>query len=63
LENVMKTMVSVLLAFAVGCSTASEWPSASRPYKNRRDLVRKGVLSEAKFDRIRGEVDVDHEKE
>jgi DNA uptake protein ComE-like DNA-binding protein len=36
---------------------------ANRPYTQRRDLVRKGVLSEAKFDRIRDEVYVDHEKD
>lgn len=36
---------------------------ANRPYEQRRDLVRKGVLSEAKFDRIRDEVYVDHGKD
>jgi len=35
---------------------------ANRPYEKRRDLVRKGVLSESKFDKIRDAVYVDHEK-
>ena len=35
---------------------------ANRPYEKRRDLVRKNVLSEGKFDKIRDEVYVDHEK-
>jgi DNA uptake protein ComE-like DNA-binding protein len=35
---------------------------ANRPYEKRRDLVRKGVLSESKFDKIRDDVYVDHEK-
>jgi hypothetical protein len=35
LENVMRTILPILLAFAVGCASGSEWPSASRPYKNR----------------------------
>jgi DNA uptake protein ComE-like DNA-binding protein len=35
---------------------------ANRPYSNRRDLVRKGVLNENKFDKIRDYVYVDHEK-
>lgn len=35
---------------------------ANRPYANRRDLVRKGVLSENKFDSIRDEVHVDNAK-
>lgn len=35
---------------------------ANRPYENRRDLVRKGVLSESKFNKIRENVYVDHEK-
>lgn len=34
----------------------------NRPYDNRRDLVRKGVLNESKFEKIRDEVYVDHEK-
>ena len=34
----------------------------NRPYANRRDLVRKGVLSENAFDRIRDEVYVDNAK-
>ena len=33
---------------------------AHRPYGFRRDLVRKGVLSEAKFHTIRDDVYVDH---
>ena len=45
----MKTMVSVLLAFAVGCSTASEWPSASRPYKNRVHTI-PGTIETEDFD-------------
>jgi len=36
---------------------------ANRPYGKRRDLVRKGVLSESKFDKIRDAVYVDQEKE
>ena len=35
---------------------------ANRPYEKRRDLVRKGVLSESKFDKIRDAVYVDQEK-
>ena len=35
---------------------------ANRPYEKRRDLVRKGVLSEKKFDKIRNAVYVDQEK-
>jgi DNA uptake protein ComE-like DNA-binding protein len=35
---------------------------ANRPYEKRRDLVHKGVLSESKFDKIRDDVYVDHEK-
>jgi len=35
---------------------------ANRPYEKRRDLVRKGVLSESKFDKIQNAVYVDHEK-
>jgi DNA uptake protein ComE-like DNA-binding protein len=34
----------------------------NRPYQNRRDLVRKGVLSEGKFEKIRDDVYVDHEQ-
>ena len=33
-----------------------------RPYENRRDLVRKNVLSQDEFERIRDYVYVDHEK-
>jgi hypothetical protein len=36
---------------------------AHRPYGFRRDLVRKGVLSEAKFQKIRDDVYVDHRKQ
>jgi len=36
---------------------------ANRPYEQKRDLVRKGVLSEAKFDRIRDEIYVEHGKD
>ena len=35
---------------------------ANRPYEKRRDLVRKGVLSESEFDKIRDDVYIDHEK-
>lgn len=37
--------------------------TANCPYEKRRDLVRKGVLSESKFDKIRDAVYVDHEKD
>ena len=36
---------------------------ASRPYETRRDLVRKGVLSEAQFEKIRDSVYVEHGKD
>ena len=36
---------------------------ANRPYENRRDLVRKGVLSEAQFDKIKDSVYVEHGKD
>ena len=36
---------------------------ANRPYGNRRDLVRKGVLSEAQFQKIRDSVYVEHGKD
>jgi DNA uptake protein ComE-like DNA-binding protein len=36
---------------------------ASRPYENRRDLVRKGVLSEAQFEKIKDSVYVEHGKD
>jgi hypothetical protein len=36
---------------------------ANRPYQKKRDLVTKGVLTQAKFDRIRDDVYLDHEKE
>jgi DNA uptake protein ComE-like DNA-binding protein len=35
---------------------------AGRPYENRRDLVRKRVLSEDEFERIKDHVYVDREK-
>ena len=35
---------------------------ASRPYENRRDLVRKHVLSEDEFERVKDYVYVDREK-
>ena len=35
---------------------------ANRPYANRRDLVRKGVLSEAQFDKIKDSLYVEHAK-
>ena len=35
---------------------------AKRPYTKARDLVSKGALSESKFDKIRGDVYVDHGK-
>ena len=35
---------------------------ASRPYENRRDLVRKRVLSEDEFERVKDYVYVDQEK-
>ena len=34
---------------------------ANRPYANRRDLVRKGVLGEAQFDKLKDSVYVEHE--
>jgi DNA uptake protein ComE-like DNA-binding protein len=33
---------------------------ANRPYQNRRDLVRKGVLSEAQFAKMKDSVYVEH---
>ena len=36
---------------------------ASRPYETRRDLVRKGVLSEAQFERIKDDLYVEHGKD
>jgi len=36
---------------------------ANRPYVNRRDLVRKGVLSEAQFEKLKDSVYVEHAKE
>jgi competence protein ComEA len=36
---------------------------ASRPYQTRRDLVRKGVLSEAQFEKLKDSVYVEHAKE
>ncbi len=36
---------------------------SNRPYKNRKDLVRKGVLTEAQFEHLRNDVYVDHEKD
>jgi DNA uptake protein ComE-like DNA-binding protein len=36
---------------------------ANRPYENRRDLVRKGVLSEVQFERIKDSVYVEHGKD
>ena len=33
---------------------------ANRPYENRRDLLRKGVLSEAQFQKVRDSVYVEH---
>jgi DNA uptake protein ComE-like DNA-binding protein len=36
---------------------------ASRPYENRRDLLRKGVLTEAQFERIKDSVYVEHGKD
>jgi DNA uptake protein ComE-like DNA-binding protein len=36
---------------------------ANRPYENRRDLVRKQVLTEAQFDKIRDSVYVAHAKD
>ena len=36
---------------------------ANRPYENKRDLVRKGVLSEAEFEKIKGSVYVEHGKD
>jgi len=35
---------------------------ANRPYQNRRDLVRKNVLSQAEFERVRDSVYVAQEK-
>jgi DNA uptake protein ComE-like DNA-binding protein len=35
---------------------------ASRPYENRRDLVRKRVLNEDEFERVKDYVYVDREK-
>jgi DNA uptake protein ComE-like DNA-binding protein len=36
---------------------------ANRPYENRRDLIRKGVLSEAQFEKIKDSVYVEHGKD
>ena len=36
---------------------------AGRPYDKRRDLVRKGVLTEAQFERIKDSVYVEHGKD
>ena len=36
---------------------------ANRPYENRRDLVRKQILTETKFDKIRDSVYVAHAKD
>jgi len=36
---------------------------ANRPYANRRELVKKNVLTEAQFNRIRDQVYVDHDKD
>ena len=36
---------------------------ANRPYQNRRDLVRKGVLSDAQFEKIKDSVYVEHGKD
>jgi DNA uptake protein ComE-like DNA-binding protein len=36
---------------------------ANRPYETRRDLMKKGVLSESQFDKVRDHVYVDHAKE
>ena len=36
---------------------------ANRPYENRRDLLRKGVLSEAQFEKIKDSVYVEHGKD
>ena len=36
---------------------------ANRPYENRRDLVRKGVVSEAQFEKIKDSVYVEHGKD
>jgi len=36
---------------------------ANRPYANRRDLVRKSVLSEAQFEKLKDSVYVEHAKE
>lgn len=36
---------------------------ANRPYENRRDLMRKSVLSEGKFEKVKDSVYVEHGKE
>ena len=36
---------------------------ANRPYENRRDLMRKSVLSEGKFQKVKDSVYVEHAKE
>ena len=36
---------------------------ANRPYQTRRDLVRKGALSEAQFEKIKDSVYVEHGKD
>ena len=36
---------------------------ANRPYGNRHNLVRKGVLSEAQFEKIKDSVYVEHGKD
>jgi putative addiction module component (TIGR02574 family) len=47
-------------------SAARPWEEviiANRPYGNRRDLVRKGVPGEDKFEKVRDSVYVEHAKE
>jgi DNA uptake protein ComE-like DNA-binding protein len=36
---------------------------ANRPYESRRDLLRKGVLSEAQFEKMKDSVYVEHGKD
>ena len=36
---------------------------AGRPYANRRDLLRKGVLTEGQFNKVKDSVYVEHAKE
>ena len=45
----MRTILPLALALAVGCSTSSEWPGASRPYKNKVHAI-PGTIETEDFD-------------